>query len=55
MKNIKIEINHNLTPFHEEVLLNSIKGIVAGLHIFWTNKSKKKFEIFYDIRSNPLK
>lgn len=47
-KIIEIKIEHNLTPFHEKILQDTLNGIVQGLHIFWTNKSKKKFIITKD-------
>lgn len=48
MRKITVTIEHELTPMHRQILETSVKGTVEAFHRFWTTKSKKKFQIYYN-------
>ena len=45
MKKIRITIEHELTPFHEESLNSTVEGVIESIRRFWTEKSRKEFNI----------
>jgi hypothetical protein len=44
-KVIRIQILHDLTPMHEEIMTKAVNLTMIALNQFWSNKSKKDFQI----------
>ena len=48
MKVIRIEIQEDLTPMHQDILLSTIYGTLKGMKFFWNSRSKKFFDVKID-------
>lgn len=44
MREIKIKIQHNLTPFYTESMSGMLKASLEAIKMFWNRKTKRTFE-----------
>lgn len=42
---VRIQIIHQLTPFHKQSFEEMLESTMKALYLFWSNKSTKLFEI----------
>lgn len=45
MKKLVIEIEHNLSPLNEKIMLEMVNNFVQVIKAWWNLKSKKTFKI----------